>query len=154
MSQDIRSYVVSEFESGIEGFVKDLGALTHEDLNRSFGSGSRCAYDFIYEVGVINRRVAFRLRSEDPGPMPWKFGEEWLQAPDDFKTKETALEHMTSTAAELVAAVGDDVTRGVTVGEKVTPAYQLVNFATFHTGYHDAQLNFIQSLAGDMAVHW
>ena len=34
------------------------------------------------------------------------------------------------------------------------PAFALTNFASMHTMYHDAQLNFIQSLHGDLDMHW
>jgi hypothetical protein len=34
------------------------------------------------------------------------------------------------------------------------PAYALVFFVSMHTMYHDAQLNFIQCLAGDGQMHW
>jgi hypothetical protein len=35
-----------------------------------------------------------------------------------------------------------------------TPIYELVFFAAMHNMYHDAQLNYVQQLYGDMDVHW
>jgi len=154
MATDLRTFVTDSFESAIADFLKDIDALSHDDLSKSFGKGSRCAYDFIYEVGVINQRVAFRCRAEDPGPMPWKFGEEWLGAPAEFRDKEAAKRHIKKTSEEVLASIGDEVERPVVVGETDDPAYQRINFATMHTMYHDAQLNYIQSMVGDLAVHW
>lgn len=154
MSADLRSFVVKTFTGSIEGFLKDLDALSHEDLKQSFGKSSRTAYDFIYEVGIINQRVATRCRGEDPGPMPWTFGDGWLSAPAEFYDKEASKQHIQSTGDAVLAAVGEDVERSVAVGENMQPVYQLVLFAAEHTQYHDAQLNFIQAMVGDLAVHW
>lgn len=154
MASDLRTFAIGGFQTALDEFIKDIDALSHEDLNQSYGNGSRCAYDFVYEVGIINQRVAKRCKAEDPGPMPWNFGQEWLKAPEEFKDKERAMQHIKATGEELLAAVGDDMDRVVTIGEDSAPVYQRVSFATLHTSYHDAQLNFIQSLKGDMAIHW
>ena len=65
---------------------------------------------------------------------------------------------MRSACQELIEAAkampGDQGDKLVGVPGKENPAFDLVYFASLHTMYHDAQLNFIQSLNGDLAVHW
>lgn len=154
MNQDLRAFVASHVDEAVKEFLQDLDALSHEDLGKSWGAGSRCAYDFAYEVAIINRRVADRLRGVDPGPMPWAFGKEWLKAPTEYRDKDKVGELLATGKQAILDALGEDPSRPVAVGESVQPAYQLALFAAYHTTYHDAQLNFIQQLAGDMAVHW
>ncbi len=101
MASDLKTYYVKEFKETIDSFVKDIGALTDESLAKAWGNSSRCAYDFVYEVGVINSRVAFRCRGEDPGPIPWDFGKEWLRAPSEMQNKTAAIDFLKKTASEL-----------------------------------------------------
>ncbi|MBI3720928.1 MAG: hypothetical protein HY248_00115 [Fimbriimonas ginsengisoli] len=112
------------------------------------------AFDFSYEVGWLNRRIATRFRGEDPGPIPTKFGEEWLEAPEELRTKEALAQYLRTTADELIAVIPEGLDKVIKVAENKTPAYQMLLFASLHTSYHDAQLNYIQSMSGDMTVHW
>jgi len=153
VNEELRSYVIKHFKTVIEEFVKDLNALSEENLSKSW-SGTRTAYDIAYEVGLINRRIAMLCREEDPGPWPWEFGKEWLKAPDELRSKATIVKHIEETGQELLDSVGTDVEKIVPVGEARPAIYQLVIGAAKHTFYHDAQLNFIQELTGDMSVHW
>ena len=92
------------------------------------------------------------------GPWPWEFGEEWLKAPDELKSKAAIVKHIEQAGQELLDSIGTDVEKFVPVsgpgGEGTRPIYQIVIGAAKHTFYHDAQLNFIQELTGDMEVHW
>ena len=58
----------------------------------------------------------------------------------------------------MLDSIGTDVEKSVPVsgpgGVGTRPIYQIVIGAAKHTFYHDAQLNFIQQLTGDMEVHW
>ncbi len=134
------------FTQAVESVKKDLAELTHDDLDRSWGSSSRRAYDVVYELGLINRRIAHRLRGEEPGPMPWKFGEEWLQAPEEMRDKASVAELFDATANEVLDAALDSTDEPYVI--------EMLSFLTAHAMYHDGQLNFIQSMKGDMAVHW
>jgi len=156
-SDGLRSYVIKTFEIANEEFVKDLSALSESDLGKSW-SGSRTAYDIAYEVGVLNRRIAMMCREMDPGPWPWEFGNEWLKAPDELRSKAAIVKHIEEAGQEVVNSIGRDVEKTVRVvgpsGDGTRPIYQIVIGAAKHIFYHDAQLNFIQQLTGDMEVHW
>lgn len=153
MPSDLQVFV-KEFGETIDGFMKDIEALSHDLLDQTWGLGSRTGYDIVYEVGIINMRVAARFKGEDPGPMPWEFGKEWLKAPEEFRNKQVAKKHIRQTAEAVNESLGEDLERLITVGDESKPLYLLLNFATMHTSYHDAQLNFIQQMSGDMTIHW
>jgi hypothetical protein len=153
----LRSYVIKTFENANGEFVQDLEALSETNLGKSW-SGSRTAYDIAYEVGVVNRRAAMMCREMDPGAWPWEFGNEWLKAPDELQSKSAIVKHMEETGQELLDSIGRDVEKIVRIvgpgGDGTRPIYQIVIGAAKHTFYHDAQLNFMQQLTGDMDVHW
>ncbi len=149
----LRTYALNSFKTANEEFVQDLQALGEENLGKSW-FGTRTAYDLAYEVGLVNRWMASCCREVNPGPWPWEFGKEWLKAPAEFQNREAVIKHIQESGQEFLDSVGPDIEKVVHIAEEARPIYQLVLGATKHTFYHDAQLNFIQELTGDMAVHW
>ena len=129
--------------------------MTHEQLSTCVGGSARIAYDFTFEVAYINRRFAKRLRGVTPEPMP----EGWIVAPDGFRERESATAELRASAAELMEAwnevAKDELDRVIALpsGATTFPA-DLIALATHHCGYHDAQLNYIQALHGDLEMHW
>jgi len=156
-SEALRSYVIKTFKIANEEFVQDLNALSEINLGKSW-SGSRTAYDIAYEVGVLNRRMAMTCREEDTGPWPWDFGKEWLKAPDELQSKAAIVKHVEEAGQALLDSIGGNVEKIVRVagpgGDATRPIYQIVIGAAKHTFYHDAQLNFMQEMTGDLEVHW
>jgi len=134
-------------------YVKDLTAMTHEQLMD--GRGGRVPYDFTYEVAVVNRRVAKRLRGEDPGDWPY---DGWITAPEEFRNKEAITREFLAATDEIVSAfdsMNDEQVMGdVATSEGTKPVLDMMQFAAMHTMYHDGQLNQLQAQAGDMEVHW
>jgi len=84
-------------------------------------------------------------------------GEEWWSAPEELQSKQAIYEFMATCCDELMEAAKANIEPGdknVGLEGRVRPAYDLVNFSSMHTMYHCAQLNFIQSMAGDLKMHW
>ncbi len=135
-------------------YIKDLSVMSEEDLLFSPGGKARTGFDFTYEVLLINRRIAKRLKGEDPGPMPWTFGEGWLTAPPEWQSKEKLISEYSQSMDELYAAIGDDAFRMVQLPTQEQTVFELVNFCCIHNNYHEAQLNYVQSVRGDDTVHW
>jgi hypothetical protein len=137
-------------------YAKDLDALTEEQILGCAGGVARKPVDFTYEVAFINKRVAARLRGEEPPA--WPATEGFLVAPDEFQSKSAILAYLAEASSELLEAANaiPEEEGGKLIGPegKQEPAYAMVTFAAIHTMYHDAQLNFIQSLAGDGGMHW
>lgn len=154
MPDPLFTYSLDLFKGAAKRFAADLEALDHEDLIKTYDNGTRCAYDFVYETALINQRQAMTLRGEDPGPLPWEFGKEWLKAPDELSDKTPAFAYFQDCAQELIAAAEKMADSPCIEDGAPTKVVKTLIFATGHTMYHDAQLNFIQSLKGDMELHW
>jgi uncharacterized damage-inducible protein DinB len=149
---DHRAYLVGLLDQAAHLYCKDLAALGDEAAE---GASPRAAVDFTHEVAVVNRRIAARLRGDDPGEWPFQ---EWAVAPEELRSAEAAEGEIRSSVAELKEAM-DGMTDAQLIekrdiaGKETTPFEQIV-FAGFHMSYHMGQLNYIQQLGGDMAVHW
>lgn len=151
---DIKTLLIKQIENAGKYYVSDLKSLTDEQLNAAQGSARKAA-DFTYEVAVVNQRVAARLRGEDPGP--WT-GEGWMTAPAEMANQDSlieAIELSIKAVVDALAALPDEhLTNTLQLGENKTSLFELATMALVHTSYHDAQLNYLQSLHGDTEVHW
>jgi hypothetical protein len=147
---------VKGMETAKDFYVKDLEAMTDEQVLGSAGGSARKAVDFSYELGFINLQVAARLRGEEPPKSP--DGDEWMVAPPELQTKSAITEYVGTACQAIIDAAKaipeDEIGKLIGSPGRERPTYAQVNFAWMHTMYHDAQLNFIQSLGGDTAMHW
>lgn len=147
---------VKAIEQATAFYHKDLEALSEEQILNCPGGSARKPIDFTYEVALINRRIAARLIGAEPPAAPE--GDDWWIAPDEIRSKEGILAYMAESSAALLEAARslseEEASKMVGTPGSERPAFALANFAAMHTMYHDAQLNFVQSLAGDLAMHW
>jgi len=138
-------------ESALRCYLADLDAMTDEEIMGCAGGSARKPVDFTFEIALLNARMAARIRGEELPPEP---AEEWWTAPDEYQSKTLITDYLKSSTEELLAALKaipeEDGAR--LVGSR--PAFAAANFAGMHMMYHCAQLNFIQSLHGDMKMHW
>ncbi|HXH59786.1 MAG TPA: DinB family protein [Fimbriimonadaceae bacterium] len=136
-------------------YLEDLEAMSEEALTTCPGGCARTPADFTYEIVTLNRRIAKRLRGEDPGPS--KF-DGWIKAPAEFNNKATIIAEFTDSSKEIEDALAkipeDEMLRTIQLPKDTTNPYDLVLFASYHTGYHCAQLNYIQTLGNDAEIHW
>ena len=153
--QPVKDYLTKQLESSLDGYLKDLEAMSEEDLVNGFGGSERKGIDFSYEVAYVCRRFATRLRGETPEA--WPDGG-WILAPTAYKNKEIAITHMRDSMNELLAAwkkvPAGEITKVITLPTGETSPLDLVFSCCWHNGYHDGQLNYIQELKGDLAMHW
>ncbi len=147
---------VKAIEQASKVYLNDLEAMTERQLLESAGGNARVPVDFTFEVALINRRIAARLAGQEPPAMPEVDG--WLVAPDELRSKQGISLYLKSACEELTEAAKaiPEAESGKMVGTPGSerPAFALAQFAAMHTMYHDAQLNFIQSLNGDLEMHW
>ena len=105
---------------------------------------------------IVNERMATLIRGEKPGPWPF---EGWAVAPPEFRNQARAIEEIERSADTVLAAWDSldesELERTVTfsTGETGT-ALEMAIMCVQHMGYHDAQLNYVQAMKGDLAVHW
>ncbi len=147
---------VTSLEQATTFYLKDLETLTEEQILGCAGGAARRPVDFTYEVALINRRIAARLTGAEPPPAPE--GDDWWIAPDDLQSKAAISAYMKESCDQLLTAARSipEADAGKLIGTPGSerPAFALAQFASMHTMYHDAQLNFIQSLCGDLKMHW
>jgi hypothetical protein len=151
---DFKAKATEAITGAKQRYLDDLTAMTEEQLTKCPGGCARTPADFTYEIVTINRRIAKRLRGEDPGPM--KF-EGWMQAPAGYD-KATIVREFDDTTKEIedaLAAIPDgEMLRTIQLPNDTTTPYDIVRFAASHIGYHDAQLNYLQTLHDDKEIHW
>jgi hypothetical protein len=148
-------YAVKAMESAARNYRKDLEAMTEEQVVGSVGGGARRVVDFTYEVALLNRDAAARIMGIEQPVTPE--GEEWWVAPAELQSKQAIYDFMVECCSELIDAAKANIEtwdKNIGLEGKIRPAYDLVNFSMMHTMYHCAQLNYIQSLASDMKMHW
>ena len=147
--------MTKQLEFGRDAYIKDLESMSEEDLMNGMGGSERKAIDFTYEVSLANRRFASRIRGEEPEP--WPEGG-WVTAPEDQKTKAAAIAGIKESMKQLIDAwentPTDEITRTIVVPSGETSPLDLVFSCCWHSGYHDAQLNYLQELKGDLKMHW
>lgn len=155
MASDLHAHLRKQMDSARKFYVADLSALTHDQLNTSPGGVARCGYDYTYEVAYVNARVAKRLRGEVPEPYP----EGWITAPDEFRVRDRAIDAINASTDEVLLAwdaiASDDIHKGFIAanGEEVS-FVDIMSLASYHMGYHDGQLNYLQAMLGDGQMHW
>lgn len=149
-------YLTDSIEATRADYVNDLLSCSPEMIVFRPENGGRSIADFSHEVAVVNGRIAARMRGEDPGPWPY---EGWVTAPEDMQTAEALSAAVTESALAVCEALKglteDQLLEEVTFGNSSpTSLFKLAAMVPYHTGYHDGQMNYIQSLHGDQDVHW
>lgn len=142
---DLRAMVREDVSGAFKRYLADFDALAEDHLLSSPGGSARSGIDFSYEVYVVNERILSRVLGQEPGAWPY---EGWVSAPDDKRTKADVHALMQASFDALLAAW--DALSDQEAEERV----KQMLFASLHANYHSAQLNYIQSLHGDMEVHW
>lgn len=152
---DGKTLVRKQIEHALKQYLSDLAAMDHPTLEDSPGGAARAPYDFTYEVVIVNEMIAAELRGDRPDPWPSEDG--WAVAPADFRTPEVArarVESSTRAVLEtLEARTPDELDEPTTPGQPTTRLAS-ASLCAVHLTYHDAQLNYVQSLRGDAEVHW
>lgn len=136
-------------------YLLDLQSMPDHMLEDSPGGDARAPYDFTYEVVVVNRRVAARLRGQEPEPWPF---EGWAVAPEGFRSKDKACGELQASIDEVLQA-WTALTDEEALAEFDLPTGKgtklgIASLVATHMTYHDGQLNYVQAMNGDSEVHW
>lgn len=148
------TFVIKQLRDASASYEKDFLALTPEQQSQAFGGVSRSAFDMTEELVQVHTRLAARLRGEDPGPWPY---DGFIRASEEHQHADAMLARFRASVDEVVAAyeglsdAAKDETMNVFGGD-TTPT-GVVGFLGYHVGYHDGQLNYIQSMLGDGEMH-
>lgn len=154
-NSDILEWVRMGLVAALKRYQQDLEAIPADSFAVSPGAKARSAADFTAECTYLNGRFAKILRCQEPEPFSM---DSWMVATGEAADKTFACHAFKESADDLVAALDELGSEGI--GKAVqgfrgpTPAYVVANFAGMHVTYHDAQLNYIQTLHGDSEMHW
>lgn len=154
MSQ-LTDYMVKQVRETAAVYVKDLQALSEEQLASNPGGCSRSAFDYTYELIFVNSRFADRLNGIQPPP--WN-REGWTKAPKDFNSKEVAIaqfqESMDRFAEAASKLTDEDMFTTEADSMKKMSGMDMCTMVSVHTTYHCGQLNLLQTIGGDAEMHW
>ena len=81
-----------------------------------------------------------------------------MVAPGEYRTKDAIISYFEAVTADFLSHASklseEEATAVIPFFNSEMPIYAVISFIGVHTAYHDAQLNFIQSLGGDTSMHW
>lgn len=146
--------LASTLKNSFRLFLLDLEALPEEAYDRSFGPKVRTVADIVHEINVVNDEVVKVIRGGYDGPMP----DGWIKAPESLRTKESVIDAFKKSSETVLATVEgftpEEMEETVKNQEGEATRTEEVRFMNVHVWYHLGQLNYVQTLLGDDAMHW
>lgn len=137
-------------------YAKDLAHVSPERFSNAAGGATRSVADFTAEITAMCYGALAVLNGGDI-VMPTE--EQMAANKAKFTDAATAAGLLTEAAGQLADAIagapGEALDRSVMApwGQPMTVA-EFVNIMVNHIWYHDGQVNYVQALDGDEAVHW
>jgi hypothetical protein len=153
VSLHIKKFLQDQIELGLARFANDLRALPVAARAASPGGLARTPNDLAFEVASGNREFSRRMRGEVAGPVG---PGDLPPTPAEFADVDYAVSELEAATEEFLIlwdSVPDNKTEEPIAGTKSTPL-GLATIVNRHIHYHDAQLNYIQTLLGDREIHW
>ena len=153
MALEFKGFLKTAFKEVCGYYLKELESFSEEELGKSPGGKARTAFDFTWEVVVVNQRIAMVLRGEKPGPWPYTDG--FALAPEEVKSKEAIMAKLKESVEEVEAVVDglseEELTRQFTPPgrDTETSLAETAIHVVDHMDYHMGQLAYIQLLFGN-----
>lgn len=137
-------------------YRQDLESMSDEQLGASPGGKARTPFDFTYEVAFVNNNLGTIMKGDPPLKEPESEG--WVTAPNELKSKPVILAYFDASIEKLLAGLDslaeDKFKTPFEVDGKEKSYIGMANLAIVHMFYHCGQLNYVQSILGDDAIHW
>ena len=153
---DLRNVISEMITDAAKTYSSDLNWIPEDKFHAvPMGSG-RSPADFTAECIGFNRMVARIIKDEK---VHFPTDEEHEAFVRSFDTIGKAKNEILESARDLVDALKliapDDLWAEVTPpwGQPVA-TYKMASLAASHMSYHDGQVNYIQTLYGDVRMHW
>lgn len=137
-------------------YGKDLAASSDEVMSSSVQGCVRNPLNFTAEAAGFNVLCSKLIRGEVVPDMMDEYGKQNFASYDTKDKAAAFLQESVDTLIKTISEVSDeDLHKEVTAPWGQTmPAYKMALMASWHMGYHDGQLNYVQALHGDGEVHW
>ena len=153
---NIKDLTINRLNSNLEQYIKDMSFIPDDKLGVVPMGVARPVLEFTAEVIGFNMFVAKAMRGE---PIPHMSDEDKAAFFASVDSREKAVKMLSDGVSEIITAfeklTDAELMEEVTLywGQTET-RFIVANMAAAHMGYHDGQLNYIQSLFGDGANHW
>lgn len=155
-SIDLKSFLTDFIQKQAETLLKDMRHLTDEQLSTPPMGCARPVLEFVAECAGFNRGLA-RTTLGEQFELPSQAEREQFYRSIDTREKAThLLQDSVVALVDAIKSVSDeDLNKEVMAywGEPIT-LYRFIHTAGVHMAYHDGQVNYLQCLHGDGAVHW
>ena len=153
---NIKDLTINRLNANVEQYIKDMSFIPDDKLGVVPMGCARPVLEFTAEVIGFNMFVAMALRGE---PMPNMSDEDKAAFYSSVDSRAKAEKMLTDGVSEIITAFEKlsetELMEEVTLyWGAVETKFNIANMAAGHMGYHDGQLNYIQSLFGDGANHW
>lgn len=137
-------------------YVNDLKYMPEDSFTNSQGGVTRSVAAITADAAWLADCAAYMLRGETPPSTDYAAHADLIP---ELSTREACTQAMSNAGNALADAIenlpvskfGDTV---MAPWGAETTLFALAASAAGHIWYHDAQLNYIQSLNGDGDVHW
>ena len=152
---DAKAHLRTSTEWGVKQVTNDINAIAADKRSECPGGSARSPLYIVAECASVNGLIAKMLRGEQVERPSSEQAEAFMKT---FDTTDKALAFLHQETESLLSAIDamDESTLGDTVqtplGERTL--FGLASIAGIHMGYHDGQLNYIQTLYGDSEMHW
>ncbi len=154
MQKTMMEFLKGQMDWIESAYLSDLEACSEESLGKSPGGVARTPFDITYEVAYINRHFARRLRGEESPTFP----EGWMKAPEEFQSKTKIIEELRNSfsdfRSEFDKETDETIHREIQTPKGVATPLEYAEIYVGHANYHDAQINYHQTIYGDGEVHW
>jgi uncharacterized damage-inducible protein DinB len=152
-----KDYIIEETVKSMESLFRNVRAMPDDKLMWKVEGKGRTVIDQLQECATSPHTFIRFLNNEEVGPKLWESLKEQQAA---WITIDMCEEHAKKNTGELLDLIGDfpeeslydKVTLPFGDGYETTYA-DVMSYQNWHFAYHDAQISFIQTLYGDMAMH-
>ncbi|MBX3119548.1 MAG: hypothetical protein KF784_10820 [Fimbriimonadaceae bacterium] len=152
---DARGYLAGWAQALKQMYSADVKAIPADKLNVSPGGVARSSNDLTADTVLLMNWVTEALKGNET-----KLEEgDYAALGAKLTTADAQIEALSSSIDAFCGALSEasDERLNSTIMAPwgmETPVYMLAQIAVSHIWYHDGQLNYIQALNGDGAVHW
>ncbi len=143
-------------EGAYQMLLKDLRAIPEEKAGQAWGGCSRAPLRFVAECAMLNGVLAAYIET---GVFRRPSREEALAQQESFPSIEPLaafLQQQTELLLKAIDGVDPDTLweEGNEPFGRPMSRFQAIGLAATHMNYHDGQLNYVQAMLGDPAIHW
>ena len=152
---DAVSELASFARNCAEFYAKDLNALPEGAYSQPYREGARTIQEVTAEVCDFNQYMVSALKGQPKAPPTEDERKAFAASLDTPEKGAAAVRESANAMADALIAGRDSLSEMMAApwGTEISK-FGMALIATNHIMYHDAQINYLQSLHGDQEMHW